>query len=67
MEGRTWLAQPECEGPFGESVSLTLAEALDAEHVDRPELVSALSGAPLGACITAQIAARVPAHPEGGC
>jgi len=39
---------------------------LDADHVHRPELVSALSGAPLGAPITPEIVARVLAHPEGG-
>ena len=41
-------------------------QPLDAEHVHRPELVSALSGAPLGAPITPEIVARVLAHPEGG-
>ena len=40
---------------------------LDAEHVHRPQLVSALSGAPLGATITPEIVATVLAHPEGGC
>jgi probable selenium-dependent hydroxylase accessory protein YqeC len=39
---------------------------LDAEHVHRPELVSALSGAPLGAPITPALVATVLAHPEGG-
>jgi molybdenum cofactor cytidylyltransferase len=39
---------------------------LDAEHVHRPELVSALSGAPMGTPITPAIVARVLAHPEGG-
>jgi molybdenum cofactor cytidylyltransferase len=39
---------------------------LDADHVHRPELVSALSGAPLGTTITPEIVARVLAHPEGG-
>jgi molybdenum cofactor cytidylyltransferase len=39
---------------------------LDAEHVHRPELVSALSGAPLGAPITPEIVAGVLAHPDGG-
>jgi probable selenium-dependent hydroxylase accessory protein YqeC len=43
-----------------------LGQPLDAEHVHRPELVSALSGAPLGTPITPQIVARVLAHPEGG-
>ena len=40
--------------------------ALDADHVHRPELVSALSGAPLGTPITPAIVARVLAHPQGG-
>jgi probable selenium-dependent hydroxylase accessory protein YqeC len=39
---------------------------LDAEHVHRPELVSALSGATLGTPITPEIVARVLSHPEGG-
>jgi molybdenum cofactor cytidylyltransferase len=39
---------------------------LDDDHVHRPELVAALSGAPLGALITPDIVARVLAHPEGG-
>ena len=39
---------------------------LDADHVHRPELVSALSGAPLGTPITPEVVARVLAHPEGG-
>jgi molybdenum cofactor cytidylyltransferase len=39
---------------------------LDAEHVHRPELVSALSGAPMGARVTPAIVARVLAHPDGG-
>ena len=43
-----------------------LGKPLDADHVHRPELVSALSGAPLGAPITPAIVARVLAHPEGG-
>ena len=41
-------------------------QTLDADHVHRPELVSALSGAPLGAPITSEIVARVLAHPDGG-
>ena len=41
-------------------------QTLDADHVHRPELVSALSGAPPGAPITPEIVARVLAHPEGG-
>jgi probable selenium-dependent hydroxylase accessory protein YqeC len=40
---------------------------LDAESVHRPELVSALSGTPLGAPITPETVARVLAHREGGC
>jgi len=39
---------------------------LDGEHVHRPELVSALSGAPVGTPITPEIVASVLAHPEGG-
>jgi molybdenum cofactor cytidylyltransferase len=39
---------------------------LDDDHVHRPELVSALSGAPLGTPITPEIVARVLAHVEGG-
>jgi molybdenum cofactor cytidylyltransferase len=39
---------------------------LDGDHVHRPELVSALSGAPLGTPITPEIVARVLAHAEGG-
>jgi molybdenum cofactor cytidylyltransferase len=41
-------------------------KTLDDDHVHRPELVSALSGAPSGAPITPEIVARVLAHPEGG-
>jgi molybdenum cofactor cytidylyltransferase len=39
---------------------------LVADHVHRPELVAALSGAALGAPVTPEIVARVLAHPEGG-
>jgi molybdenum cofactor cytidylyltransferase len=39
---------------------------LDADHVHRPELVGALSGAPQGVAITPEIVARVLAHPDGG-
>jgi molybdenum cofactor cytidylyltransferase len=41
-------------------------KTLDADHVHRPELVSALCGAPLGTAITPEMVARVLAHPEGG-
>jgi molybdenum cofactor cytidylyltransferase len=41
-------------------------QTLDADHVHRPELVSALSGAPMGTAITPEIVARVLAHPDGG-
>ena len=41
-------------------------KTLDVDHVHRPELVSALCGAPPGAPITPEIVARVLAHPEGG-
>lgn len=43
-----------------------LGRPLDADHVHRPERVSALSGAPMGASITPEIVARVLAHPDGG-
>ena len=39
---------------------------LDDDHVHRPELISALSGAPLGSPITPDVVACVLAHPEGG-
>ena len=41
-------------------------QPLDAEHVHRPELVRALSEAPMGTPITPEIVARVLAHPQGG-
>ena len=41
-------------------------KSLDADHVHRPELVCALSGAPPGTPITPAIVARVLAHPQGG-
>ena len=41
-------------------------KTLDADHVHRPELVSSLSGAPLGTPITPEIVARVQAHRDGG-
>ena len=41
-------------------------KTLDPEHVHRPELVRALSGAPPGAPVTPEIVARILAHPEGG-
>src|SRR5262245_8353362 len=41
-------------------------QPLDADHVHRPELVSALSGACPGSPVTPEIVARVLAHPEGG-
>lgn len=41
-------------------------EPLDAEHVHRPELIQALSGAASGARVTPELVARVLAHPEGG-
>ncbi len=40
---------------------------LDAAHVHRPELVSALTGAALGTPITPEIVARTLAHRDGGC
>jgi probable selenium-dependent hydroxylase accessory protein YqeC len=43
-----------------------LGRPLDGDHVHRPELVAALSGAPPGAAITPEIVSRVLAHPRGG-
>jgi molybdenum cofactor cytidylyltransferase len=43
-----------------------LGKPLTADHVHRPELVSALTGAALGSPITPEIVARVLAHPDGG-
>lgn len=40
---------------------------LDADHVHRPERISALTGARPGTPITPEIVARVLAHPAGGC
>jgi molybdenum cofactor cytidylyltransferase len=39
---------------------------LREEHVHRAELISALTGAPVGSAITPAIVARVLAHPDGG-
>jgi len=39
---------------------------LDDDHVHRAELVSTLSGVPLGTPISPDVVARVLAHPEGG-
>ena len=41
-------------------------QTLDAEHVHRPELVGALTGAAPGAPITPELVARVVADPAGG-
>jgi probable selenium-dependent hydroxylase accessory protein YqeC len=41
-------------------------QPLDGDRVHRPELVSALSGAPLGTPVTPAIVARVLTHPDGG-
>jgi probable selenium-dependent hydroxylase accessory protein YqeC len=41
-------------------------KTLHADHVHRPELVSALSGAPMGAPVTPEIVARVLTHAGGG-
>ncbi len=43
-----------------------LGKTLDADSVHRPELVSALSGAPIGSTITPEVVARVLAHRDGG-
>jgi probable selenium-dependent hydroxylase accessory protein YqeC len=42
-------------------------QPLDADHVHRPELVSALTGASPGAPVTPEIVARLLTHPDGGC
>jgi probable selenium-dependent hydroxylase accessory protein YqeC len=42
-------------------------QTLDDDHVHRPELIGALTGAPPGSVITPEIVARVLAHPAGGC
>jgi probable selenium-dependent hydroxylase accessory protein YqeC len=41
-------------------------KTLHADHVHRPELVSALSGAPMGTPVTPEIVARVLTHAGGG-
>jgi molybdenum cofactor cytidylyltransferase len=41
-------------------------QTLDDDHVHRPELISALSGVPIGTPITPEIVARVLAHADGG-
>jgi molybdenum cofactor cytidylyltransferase len=41
-------------------------QRLDDDHVHRPELIAALSGAAPGAAITPEVVARVIAHPDGG-
>jgi len=43
-----------------------LGQPLDDDHVHRPELVAALTGAPRGAAVTPEILATVLAHPQGG-
>lgn len=43
-----------------------LGQPLDADHVHRPELVRALSGAAAGATVTPEVVARVLAHADGG-
>lgn len=43
-----------------------LAAPLDEEHVHRPGLVAALTGATLGAPVTPEMVAAVLAHPDGG-
>jgi molybdenum cofactor cytidylyltransferase len=43
-----------------------LGQPLDAGHAHRPEVIASLSGAEMGAPITAQTVARVVAHPQGG-
>jgi molybdenum cofactor cytidylyltransferase len=46
--------------------SAVLGQPLDAEHVHRPQRVSALTGLPAGAPVTASVVAAVLTHPEGG-
>ena len=41
-------------------------QPLDDDRVHRPELISALTGAPLGTPVTPEIVASVLAHPQGG-
>jgi probable selenium-dependent hydroxylase accessory protein YqeC len=43
-----------------------LGQPLDADHVHRPERVSALSGTPVGAPVTSETVARVLTHHAGG-
>jgi probable selenium-dependent hydroxylase accessory protein YqeC len=43
-----------------------LGRTLDDDHVHRPQLISALTGAALGSVITPEIVARALAHPDGG-
>lgn len=43
-----------------------LGQPLDADHVHRPELIAALTGAERGTPITPGIIATVLAHPQGG-
>jgi molybdenum cofactor cytidylyltransferase len=43
-----------------------LGQPLDAEHVHRPQLVSALANASIGEPVTPQVVVRVLAHAEGG-
>ena len=43
-----------------------LGQPLDADHVHRPELVAALTGAALGDSVTPAMIAAVLAHPQGG-
>ena len=43
-----------------------LGRTLDDDHVHRPQLISALTGAAVGSVITPAVVARVLAHPDGG-
>jgi molybdenum cofactor cytidylyltransferase len=43
-----------------------LGQALDAEHVHRPEQVARLTGAAPGSRVTPELVARVLTHPDGG-
>ena len=58
--------------PHGASLVVAVAgmdaagRPLDGTHVHRPERVTALTGAPLGAPVTPELIAAVLCHPDGG-
>jgi molybdenum cofactor cytidylyltransferase len=60
-------AIPSCATAVVTVVGLDiLGQPLNASHVHRPERVAALTGAALGASVTADMIVRVLAHPLGG-